>query len=89
MSTPLGSNDPALFDSPQEVRLDRRPVHLSLGHGIHRCLGAHLARRELKVAMQDMLAMLPEFRVKPGFEVPFQMTNVMHVMELPLVWDPA
>ena len=89
MSTPLGSNDPAAFDSPLEVRLDRRPVHLSLGHGIHRCLGAHLARRELKVAMQDMLAMLPEFRVKPGFKVPFQMTNVMHVMELPLVWDPA
>ncbi|KJS04641.1 MAG: hypothetical protein VR73_14085 [Gammaproteobacteria bacterium BRH_c0] len=89
MSTPLGSNDPAAFESPQEVRLDRRPVHLSLGHGIHRCLGAHLARRELKVAMQDMLSMLPEFRVKPGFKVPYQMTNVMHVAELPLVWDPA
>lgn len=87
MSTPLGSNDPAVYEDPTEVRLDRRPVHLSLGHGIHRCLGAHLARRELKVAMQDMLSMLPEFRIKPGFKVPYQMTNVMHVMELPLVWD--
>lgn len=87
MSTPLGSNDPQAFDNPTEVRLDRRPVHLSFGHGIHRCLGAHLARRELNVAIKDMLSMLPEFRVKPGFKVPFQMTNVLHVQELPLVWE--
>jgi cytochrome P450 len=86
MSTPLGSNDPALFESPQEVRLDRRPVHLSLGLGIHRCLGAHLARRELQVAMTDMLAQLPEFKVKPGFKVPFLLSNVIHIQELPLVW---
>ncbi len=87
MSTPLGSNDPEAFDNPTEVRLDRRPVHLSFGHGIHRCLGAHLARRELKVAMKDMLTELPEFRLKPGFEVPYLMSNVMHIQELPLVWD--
>ena len=66
--------------------LDRRPAHLSFGHGIHRCLGAHLARRELKVAITDMLAELPEFRLKPGFKVPYLMSNVMHVNELQLVW---
>lgn len=87
MSTPLGSNDPEIYDSPQEVRFDRRPVHLSFGHGIHRCLGAHLARRELKVAMEDMLKTLPEFRLKPGFEVPYLLSNVLHIQELQLVWD--
>ena len=86
MSTTLGSNDPEAYDNPTEVRLDRRPVHLSFGHGIHRCLGAHLARRELNVAMKCMLANLPEFHLKPGFEVPFLLSNVMHVRELPLVW---
>lgn len=87
LCTPLGSNDPELFENPTEVILDRRPVHLSLGHGIHRCLGAHLARRELKVAITDMLAELPEFRLKPGFQVPYLMSNVMHVNELQLEWD--
>lgn len=86
MSTPLGSNDPEAYDSPQEVRLDRRPVHLSFGHGIHRCLGAHLARRELNVAITDMLELLPEFRLKPGFKVPFLLSNVIHIQELQLVW---
>lgn len=87
LCTPLGSNDPEAFDDPTRVILDRRPAHLSFGHGIHRCLGAHLARRELKVAITDMLAQLPEFRLKPGFKVPYLMSNVMHVNELQLVWD--
>lgn len=86
MSTPLGSNDPEVYDSPQEVRLDRRPIHVSLGHGIHRCLGAHLARREINVAIKEMLTRLPEFRLKPGFKTPYLMSNVMHVQELQLVW---
>jgi cytochrome P450 len=86
MSTPLGSNDPEVFDNPTEVQLDRRPVHLGFGHGIHRCLGQHLARRELNVAIKDLLTEIPEFRIKPGFKVPYLMSNVMHVLELPLEW---
>lgn len=86
MSTPLGSNDPAVYENPQEVRLDRRPVHVSLGHGIHRCLGAHLARRELNIAIESMLAALPEFTLKPGFKVPYLMSNIIHVQSLELVW---
>lgn len=86
MSTPLGSNDPEAYDNPTEIRLDRRPNHLSFGWGIHRCLGNHLARRELNVAVEQMTQKLPEFRVKPGFEVPFFLSNIIHVSELQLVW---
>lgn len=86
MSTPLGSNDPAVYENPQEVRLDRRPVHVSLGHGIHRCLGAHLARREINIAIEEMLAALPEFTLKPGSKVPYLMSNIIHVQSLELVW---
>jgi len=86
MSTPLGSNDPEVYDNPTEVRLDRRPIHIGLGHGIHRCLGQHLARREINVAINEMLAALPEFRLEPDFKVPYLMSNVMHVNELRLVW---
>jgi cytochrome P450 len=86
MSTPLGSNDPEAYDNPTEVRLDRRPVHIGLGHGIHRCLGQHLARREINVAIKEMLAALPEFTLEPDFKVSYLMSNVMHVNELRLVW---
>lgn len=86
MSTPLAGRDPEQYDAPEEVRLDRRPAHLTLGFGIHRCLGQHLARRELQIAMQELLAAIPSFRIEPGFKVPFHVGNVIHVEELPLVW---
>jgi cytochrome P450 len=87
MSTPLGSNDPEAFEAPTEVRFDRRPSHLTFGYGPHRCLGAHLARRELQIAMQEMLAALPEFSVESGFDVPFYLSNIIHVDSLPLIWN--
>ena len=59
---------------------------MSFGHGIHRCLGAHLARREIKVAIAEMLKQLPEFKVKPGEKVSYLMSNVIHVNDLKLAW---
>jgi cytochrome P450 len=45
------------FPDPDRVRLDRPavPAHLTFGAGIHHCIGAALARRELLVALQDVL----------------------------------
>src|SRR6202046_1858702 len=86
MPTPLGSNDPEAFEAPTEVRLDRRPAHLTFGHGPHRCLGAHLARRELQIALSAMFRALSDFKLKPGFDVPFFLSNIIHVDALPLVW---
>jgi cytochrome P450 len=86
MSTPLAGRDPEYYEAPQEVRLDRKPSHVTLGYGIHRCLGQHLARRELQIALQEFLAAIPPFRVEPGFVVPFFLGNVIHVDRLPLVW---
>jgi len=86
MSTPLAGRDPEFYDAPQEVRLDRKPSHMTLGFGIHRCLGQHLARRELQIALQEFLAAIPPFRVAPDFRVPFFLGNVIHVDELQLRW---
>lgn len=86
MSTSLGSNDPEVYPQPEKVDFERRPVHLSFGHGIHRCLGAHLARRELKIAMLEMLKQLPEFSIKPGTRTGYYMSNVIHIDHLHLVW---
>ena len=40
--------------------------HLAFGGGVHRCLGSHLARIELRVALQEWHKRIPDYRVKPG-----------------------
>ncbi|MES2301305.1 MAG: cytochrome P450, partial [Pseudomonadota bacterium] len=86
MSTPLAGRDPEAYDNPQEVRLDRKPMHVTLGHSIHRCLGQHLARRELQTAIEDFVKAVPMFRLQEGFRVPWFTGNVIQVTELPLRW---
>ena len=87
MSTPLAGRDPEAYENPQEVRLDRKPSHVTLGHSLHRCLGQHLARRELQCAIEEFLTVIPEFRVQEGYKVPFFLSNVIHIPELPLTWS--
>jgi cytochrome P450 len=86
VATPIAGRDPLQFDQPDEVRFDRKPSILSLGGGIHKCLGMHLARRELQIAMEEFTAAIPEFRLADGFHVPFHVGNILHVEELQLVW---
>ncbi|MGV9305935.1 cytochrome P450 [Nonomuraea sp. NPDC003727] len=54
------NRDPRVFAEPEEFRPDRTPnEHLSFGHGVHFCLGAHLARHELAVAVHALLHRFP------------------------------
>ncbi len=64
-----GNFDPAEFERPREFRLDRPSNrHFTLAGGPHRCLGSHLARRELRLALAEFLRRVPEFTIKPGFD---------------------
>src|SRR3546814_20574478 len=47
MSTAITSRDPEAWTNPHEVDFNRKPGHLAFGSSSHRCLGMHLARREL------------------------------------------
>jgi cytochrome P450 len=65
--TPLASLDPEEFDHPMETDIARSPNrHTAFSFGPHRCVGSHLARRELIVALETWLARLPPFRMAPG-----------------------
>jgi cytochrome P450 len=63
----LGSanNDEALFENPDEVRLDRENSgkHLAFGYGMHRCLGAFLAPAEMRLLLEEVLRRLPDYTV--------------------------
>src|SRR5207248_2701573 len=51
-----GNRDPSAFERPDEARLDRKPnQHLAFGYGIHKCIGAPLARLELRVVLEEWL----------------------------------
>jgi cytochrome P450 len=64
--------DDAEFPDADQLRWDRDPNrHLAFGGGIHRCLGSHLARLELRVALREWHRRIPEYCVKPGAELEY------------------
>ena len=68
LSFPAANRDPAQFDRAAEVVIDREVNrHAAFGLGIHRCLGSHLARMELRVALEVWLERIPSFSLAdPG-----------------------
>lgn len=66
MVYPSANRDEAVFDAPDEFRIDRHPSeHLVFGIGPHFCLGASLARMQLRVLLERILARLPELALDP------------------------
>jgi cytochrome P450 len=64
--------DDAEFPDAGDVRWDREANrHLAFGGGIHRCLGSHLARLELRVALREWHRRIPDYRVKPGVKLDY------------------
>jgi len=52
-----GNRDPEVFPEPDQCLLDRKPNrHLGFGHGVHKCAGQPLARMQLRVAIEELLA---------------------------------
>ena len=67
------NRDPAAFDNPDDfdVRRDARH-HLSFGFGTHFCLGASMARLQLKVMFEEMTRRLPDMSLEPFYEPQFR-----------------
>lgn len=64
LTFPAANRDPAMFDNPEEVIIDREHNrHIAFGSGIHRCAGSNLARMEMQVAIEEFLKMIPEFEL--------------------------
>lgn len=85
---PAADLDAREFPSPEVFDLGREnKVHIAFGAGPHRCLGSHLARVELQVIYEQMLARLPEFHVDESKPEKFHAGNIIAIDSLPLRWD--
>ncbi len=82
-----GNFDPAQFRDPRSFD-PARPAnrHFTFTGGAHICLGAHLARRELRVLLDEWFARIPEFRVRPGADTTVT-PGLLSIRNLPIVWD--
>jgi cytochrome P450 len=66
---PLASSgrDDLAFPDADTVDFTRRPArHLAFGAGPHRCMGSHVARTELRIALEEVVRMMPRFELAPG-----------------------
>jgi cholest-4-en-3-one 26-monooxygenase len=85
------NRDERVFDAPDELRVDRDPnPHLAFGTGTHYCLGANLARLEVKLVFEELFKRLADIRVPEG--VPLERGEsslVLALQHLPAVFTPV
>ena len=85
LSFPAANRDPAQFDRAGEVVIDREVNrHAAFGLGIHRCLGSHLARMELRVALEVWLDRIPVFSLADPDAVTWAAGQIRGPRTLPL-----
>jgi cytochrome P450 len=87
LSVAAANRDPNVFDRPGAFLLERGPTrHLGFIVGPHRCLGAHLARAEMAVLLEEWHRRIPDYRLADGTDM-LERGGGFAPLTLPLVWD--
>jgi cytochrome P450 len=82
------NRDPRKFPDPDEFDMDRPNIshHVGFGAGPHRCIGMHLARRELVIALEEWHAQIPAYRIADLTDLR-ERGGQLRLLDLPLEWD--
>jgi len=89
VSLPSGNRDPDFIDSPEALDIGRgAPGHLAFGHGVHHCLGAPLARMEMRIAFPALLRRFPTLALAKDFgDVSFRSFHFIYGLKsLEVTW---
>ena len=82
--------DPNAFANPLSVDFDReRNSHIVFASGVHRCLGSHLARLELRLAVEEFLDRIPDYALAEGEPLEWDNLAVRGLARLPIVFEPS
>lgn len=82
-----GNFDEAQFTCPHQFDPERAANrHFTFVGGVHICLGAHLARRELRILLDEWMKRIPNFSVKPGADTTVN-PGLLSIRNLPIIWD--
>jgi cytochrome P450 len=82
------NRDPAVFDRPDELVLDRPHIrHLSFGAGTHRCIGSNLARLQIRIYIEQLLARLGPFGIPSGAELKYASGQTRGLVSMPLQFE--
>ena len=80
--------DPNAFRDPMTVDFGRRPSHIVFASGTHRCLGSHLARLEMRLAVEEFLKRIPDYSIQQGEDLIYDNIAVRNVTYLPIAFQP-
>jgi cytochrome P450 len=84
------NRDATQFHEPDAMRIDRTPNrHLTFGSGPHRCLGSHLARIELRIALEELHRRIPDYALDPNEPPTVLPSQVRGVARMPIVFTPV
>lgn len=91
LSWAMANRDPALFERPNDVILDRkRNRHFSFGLGVHRCIGSNVARTVFKSMLTAVLDRVPDYRCDAAGAVHYETIGVIQGMQhLPATFTPG
>jgi cytochrome P450 len=82
----IACRDPEAYPDPHEFRLGRDEQPLAFASGPHLCLGMHLARRELKIAIETFLDKFDDIHIPEGAHYAYHAGPTFNVDSLPLAW---
>jgi cytochrome P450 len=85
----IPNHDLEIYGDPDTVDFARRVNrHVAFGGGVHRCLGSHLARLELRVATREWHRRIPAYRLQDGHRIRFR-ASLREIPHLPLEFAPG
>ena len=88
MVYPTANRDRRVFADPDLFDIEREPAHLAFGIGSHFCMGANLARMEMRVAFEEILRRIPDMRYTAGGPVLIPSALVRSCAEMKVSFTP-